>query len=256
MANNRLAPRYFDDGRTLLWTKFTTFNGEDFAAGEKVPEGTDKGMKMRLWLSRRAAYDTDYQPVPQAEGGEITQDDFAITDLKNGYYEIANPYGDPVKIKGKAKAEKRAAEMTEAGEPADWGGVAITDREGGNGWYDVTATWIGKPLTVHGEDNAKALATRLRTAGAPGEELNGIYAVQTEEQVWIVVAPWLEEYPSFTDEAEAATAAASLREAGPPQEGDGDEADLLKNLGEGGEGDDADQTKDGEQEKDQEGDKS
>lgn len=75
-------------------------------------------------------------------------------------------YEMPAHIGEVFKSRRDAAEAAEL----DSAGVAITEAEGGNGWYEVKAVWAEEPEKVHGIDAAKERASALRAEGPPPQE--------------------------------------------------------------------------------------
>lgn len=71
----------------------------------------------------------------------------------------------PAVIAAELEVRREAASAAEL----DSAGVAITEAEGGNGWYEVKAEWVEEPEKVHGLDAAKERATALRAEGPPQE---------------------------------------------------------------------------------------
>lgn len=124
----------FDPAQPLVAGRRMTVQGVELNPGDPLPEDLEAGVKRRLWLIRRAHYNTDYRPTPVDES-----------------------------------APAAPGEASEAlGEDAwmsDAQGVSV--EKGAGGWYAVTAEWLEEPVRVRGEEAAKAKAEELRAEGPP-----------------------------------------------------------------------------------------
>ncbi len=234
MADRRRAPRNFIHGQDMVATRVMTFLGKDYTAGDVLPE-VDKGMALRLWMSRRADYKNEFNPTPIEQ--PTLSDPFELINLKNGYYTVAAPWLDePISIKGKKKAATLQAKMQNDGAPLDHHGVAIIAGEAK--LLRVKAEWIEIPFGDYSMDDAAYVAARLREAGPFSDESLGCGIAGLLAGQFAVVAPWLEVYNLVESEEMAIEQAQELRNAGPPQpEIDPALAALEAGNGEGGEGD-------------------
>lgn len=159
MADRRLAAKYFDNSQPLIATRNMTVEGNDVHAGKPLPDGLGKGLRMRLWVTRRVVYEKDYKPTPTLD----PVSEIAIVDAGGGWYVITAPWlPDGEKVQGKDKAEARAQELREAGDPK---GVNVNGGDGG--WFEITADWIADPEKVQGREAADERAEQLRAEGAP-----------------------------------------------------------------------------------------
>lgn len=127
MSDRRLIARLFDNEKPLVSARYQTVNGTELAPGEEIPTDLDRGMRMKLWLSRRAVYADAFRPTPVAEEPEADEGD---------------------------------------GDQTDWlvraHGVEVTAPEAEGGNYLIKADWLDEAETVHGEEAAKARAAELR----------------------------------------------------------------------------------------------
>lgn len=137
MTDRRLIARLFDNEKPLVSARYQTVNGIELAPGDEIAADLDRGMRMKLWLSRRALYADAFRPTPVAE----------------------------------AASEDEATE----GE-GDWmvraHGVEITAPEAEGGNYLIKADWLDEAEAVRGEEAAKARAAELR-AEAQAKEGEG-----------------------------------------------------------------------------------
>lgn len=136
--DRRLSPRYFRNEEDLLSTRNQTINGVDYQPGEVIDAGLDHGVRLKLWMSSRARYRSDYRPNRYAEDAPLvseTPEARLVESGSKGYYEIIAPWLDkPIKVRGKKAAEARYAKIVAEGPPEGWGaGPAETsDGEAGD----------------------------------------------------------------------------------------------------------------------------
>lgn len=229
MSDRRLSPKYFAWPAALVAARQITFLGVDYSAGDDLPiDEADKGMAMRLWLSRRAVYKDDFNPTPI--NSAPLDKPFLIENKNNGSYAVHLPWEDePTLIKGKKKAEEFRDKMQDKGEPLSHHGVTIRPTEKDD-VFAVKADWIDAEFAATNLDDAKYIATNLRAAGPFAEDAGGIGKVQIDRNKWAVVYPWMEEI-EYLDSIEAAEAFEQrLRESGPPSEDDATEEAILNAL--------------------------
>ena len=152
----------------------------------------------------------DGAPLGWIAGGTVT----SISGGAGGWYEVNAPWLDqPEVLQGREAAEARQRELHETGEPAYHHGVTLTPGE--NGWWEVSANWDPENIAkVHGEAEARELATKWRAEGEPNDPVT---VTPGDDGVFIITAAWLEE-PETVEGEEAATARAdAIRTAGPPE---------------------------------------
>lgn len=106
-------------------------------------------------------------------------------------------------------------ELSTQGEGREWmdeaDGVTVT--EGENGWYTITAPWLGEEgEKVHGAEAAQARAAELRETG----DTKGVEYAHSGGGWYEVKAPWLEEPIKVKGEEAAKAKAVELREQAPP----------------------------------------
>jgi hypothetical protein len=202
----------FDPAKQHVVARSFTYLGVDYKAGDPFNQEGIAPFHLNTLYGSRAINQTADDPAAVETGVRLTQ-------VRPGYFEIAAPWFDePEKVRGKAKADERLAELREQGEPLDHHGVAI--EETGGGWYDVKAEWEDEPRKVQGFDAAREEASLLRDAGPPPEHYAMVVVRPVEDgDGYVVAAPWqeVETYPS-QDEAKAR--AQAVREAGPPEDFD------------------------------------
>ena len=217
--DRRLSPRYFDNAEPLVSTRNQMVDAHECSPGSVIPADLDHRIRLKLWMSGRAKYQRDYSPSPVAEDDVVAQS--GPVELKevgsNGYYELHAPWLDePIKVRGKGRAEKALEELRAGGEPQSYKGVTIS--EPNNGGYEIKADWISLPFVRHGEAAAKALAATLRQHGPFPEDAEGVGTVEIDESKFLIVTPWGTEDEVFEGTAEQATVHASvIRAAGEPE---------------------------------------
>lgn len=200
----------FDPSRDYTAARSFTYNGVEYVAGDAFDKEGIAPHKLNTLYGSRAI-----------NMAEKSADPVKLTQTKPGYFEITAPWLDePEKVRGKAKAEERLAELREAGEPDAYKGVSIEGGDGG--WYDVKADWMDEPVKVQGEDKARAEANRLRAEGPPPEyyALVEVLPVEGETDLFDVRAPWLPGVERITGEEAANARAEAIRKAGPPEDFD------------------------------------
>jgi hypothetical protein len=170
----RRDPRLFDRTRPLAMARSAQLYAHDVTAGDPltiVDELTDeKGavtfdVALRLWLSGVAVYDEDRRPTPVETPEQEVERLVVLEELKGGWYMIRAPWlpDGHEKIKGKAKATARLAEIVAKG---DTKGVTVGG-DGEGGWYEVSAPWLDVAEKVQGRDEAEARADVLIAEGPP-----------------------------------------------------------------------------------------
>lgn len=159
----------FDPKRPLVAAREFIFAGKTYQPGDPFnPEGVAQRARARQYEARA---------VNHGEGEEAaaSADPIQMTGPKGGRYTITAPWLDePEVVRGKVNAEKRLAELHEAGEPASYGGYTLT--EGENGWWKITKDGVegadgaeAPVLNVQGEDNARQAVAQLRAGEAPAD---------------------------------------------------------------------------------------
>ena len=173
MGDRRLSPRYFDQTKTLVATRYGPVAGTYLKPGEELPADLDYRTRLSMWMSRRAVYQDAYTPTPHAEGeGEpdnawmnLDRGVFVIGG-ENGWYEIkpegATDETEGEKVHGIEAAQERAEDLRQAHE-----NKGVTIEGGAGGWYSVTAPWLAEPIRVQGEGKAAAERDRLALEGPP-----------------------------------------------------------------------------------------
>lgn len=241
MADRRLAAKYFDNSKTLIATRNMTVEGHEVHAGKPLPGDLSKGLRMRLWVTRRVVYEADYRPTPTAE----PESEVRVTEAGGGWYQVEAPWlAEPEKVQGKDKAEARAAELREAGDPK---GVHVEGGDGG--WFEVRADWLADPAKIQGREAADEHAAQLRAEGPPegwnaGDEpltaeaieaakagaAGDANATETPDHAalvelaeegsngWYVIsAPWMADGLKIRGKDKAEAELARIREEGPPE---------------------------------------
>lgn len=202
----------FDPRRPLVAARAFTYHGKRFAKDDPFPtEGIDPRVRKKFYEGRFLSH---------GEGTVADQaaaaDPVKLEPQPGGFYLVSAPWLDePERIKGKAKAERRAAQLREDGEPDYHHGVAI--EQGENGWWSVQADWMGdNAYNIHGEEAAREQAASLRAEGPPPDPRTDVTLAE-EDGEFVVNAPWLEEPLIFEDRADAETQVELTRDAGPPE---------------------------------------
>lgn len=198
-----MARPMFDAGRDFVAARAFPYNGHPYKAGEPFnKEGLAAHQLKTLYGSRFINF---------GEKDAAAADPVTITEGKGGWFEVTAAWlDDPIKIQGRKKAEKIAAEVREAGEPLEHSGVALL--EGENGWWDVRTDWA-EVEKVHGAEAAYARAAELRGEGAPAD---AVLVRPAGEGRFIVIAPWLADPIELPERQKADYTAGQVREAGPP----------------------------------------
>lgn len=131
--DRRLSPRHFNNELELVSSRTMLVNGEDLHRGDTISADLDHGTRLRLWMSGRAIYKDDFRPTPTE--ADATAFDVTITETGGGWYVVRPTWlaegEEGEKIKGKANAEARAAELLEEGPPET--------EDGGPDWSDYDA---------------------------------------------------------------------------------------------------------------------
>lgn len=200
----------FDPRRPLVAAVAMTYAGKQLAKGDPFPTEGVAPHKLRiLYSSRRLEHGEAAAPAdPFAPIG--------IESTPGGWYNLTAPWLDePERVRGKVRAERRAAQLRDDGEPDYHHGVRV--EEGENGWWSVQADWMGEnAYNIHGEAAAREQAASLRAEGPPPDPRTDVTLVE-EDGDFIVNAPWLEEPWVFEDREDAETQVTLTREAGPPE---------------------------------------
>lgn len=163
----------FDPKRPLVAAREFTFNGKDYQTGDPFGPFEEGEVSDRL---RARQYDS--RAVNYAEGEAAEQppaEQVTMTGPAGGRYTITAPWlAEPEVVRGKVNAEKRLAELREAGEPDSHSGYTLT--ENGGGWYAITKDGVegtdgaeAPALKVQGEDNARQLVAQLRAGEEPAD---------------------------------------------------------------------------------------
>lgn len=134
--DRRLSPRYFLADEPLVSTRIQTVSGHEVQPGGDIPADLEYGIRLKLWMSGRAKYRKDYSPSPVTDQDEAEQpgeaSGAAMAEVgSNGYYEITAPWLDePIKVRGKNKAEAILADIQRKGDP---GAKTEQSQDGGEG---------------------------------------------------------------------------------------------------------------------------
>lgn len=136
MVDRRISPKNFDASLPLVSTRAQMVDGEAVTRGSLISDQLDVRLRMKMWLSGRAIYEKDYRPVPEAEGGDQQETHgVSLTESgSNGYYTIAVPWIDePIKVRGKDKAQAEYARIIAEGPPEGWTGAPQDGQGAGSG---------------------------------------------------------------------------------------------------------------------------
>lgn len=167
----RRDPRLFDKTRPLVMARFNSLYEHEMEAGDRLTiveeRGDAKGevtldIAIRLWLSGQANYESDWSPTPIETPEQEAERVVEIEPLPGGFYLIRAPWQEAEKIRGKANAEARRAEIVERGDTK-----GVTYVSGDDGWYEVSAPWLDEPEKVEGEEAAVKRADELIAQGHP-----------------------------------------------------------------------------------------
>lgn len=204
----------FDASRGLVAARGFTFLGHDYEAGDPFPiAGSDPIpiAKLKTIYGSRFVNHTDKTVTTRTEAG----DPVTMEATGGGYYDIAAPWLDePIRVRGKAKAEAEAAALREAGEPSYHHGVGVYEVD--NGWWEVQADWSADPEKVHGEQAARERAAEIRREGPPPDPRTDV-TIFEQDDIFFVNAPWAEAATPAGSRADAEAEQQRLREAGPPE---------------------------------------
>lgn len=154
-------------GRPMVAATEFLYDGVEYEAGDSFPVDDIHPRKVAAMYGARRI---NFAPEQTAEAETADTGPATIEAQPGGYYLVSAPWLDePERIRGKAKAEARAAEINEGGEPETHHGYTLA--EGENGWWKITRADdpADEPvaLNVQGEDNARQAVATLRA----GEEL-------------------------------------------------------------------------------------
>jgi hypothetical protein len=111
----------FDPSKQLVAGRQMTLHDDELTGGDPISMDVDEGTRRRLWMVEHAHYEEDYRPTPelQTEEEEDTKG-VEFTHIGGGQYEVTAPWlTEPVKVKGKAAAEAKAAELREQAPPPE-----------------------------------------------------------------------------------------------------------------------------------------
>lgn len=156
----------FDPKRPLVAARDFTFMGKSYAPGDAFGPFDPGVVSDRL---RARQYEARAVNFGEGEAGPEA-DPVQMTGPSGGRYTITAPWlAEPEVVRGKVNAEKRLAEIKEAGAPLGFieGGSAVTVEGGEGGWYEVNAPWLDEPLKVQGREAAEAEQQKLHAAGEP-----------------------------------------------------------------------------------------
>lgn len=129
-----LDPASFDESKPLVMGRFNTVNGHALAPGEPITISEDpkergevtRDTAVRLWSGGTFIYAADARPTPVESPQDAARRLLVMHDLDGGWYLISGPWlGEGEKVQGKDAADKRFAELIEAGQPADFDPAAI-----------------------------------------------------------------------------------------------------------------------------------
>lgn len=181
MSDRRLSPRYFDNARELVSTKFQTVNGASTSPGDTLPADLPHGMRMRLWMSRRAVYADLYAPTPVQEEGDQWDDWAALYDgwaafplpeagwvlvPESGLDENGEPMPDALADAEQADTQEIAvARLTALRAAASL--LTVRVAAGAGGWYAVEAAWLAAPVRIKGKAAAEARRAEIDAEGPP-----------------------------------------------------------------------------------------
>lgn len=156
----------FDPKRPLVAARDFTFMGKNYDPGDAFgpfdPGVVSDRMRARQYEARRVNHGEGTAAEPASP--------IQMTGPKGGRYTITAPWlEEPEVLRGKAKAEKRLAELQEEGAPLGFiaGGSDVTVEGGDGGWYEVSAPWLDEPEKVQGREAAEARQLELHEAGPP-----------------------------------------------------------------------------------------
>lgn len=124
-SDRRLIARLFDATQPLISPRSQLVGGQHLSAGDDIDPDLDKSKRLKLWLSRRAVYKSDFSPTP-----------------------IAGPVPTPISDKAEDAWQHRA----------DGVDVIASDTN----LFQIKADWLDEPISVRGVDQAKAKAAELR----------------------------------------------------------------------------------------------
>lgn len=157
----------FDPKRPLVTARAFRFLGRDYAVGDPFPHSDDAAKVSER--QRAGQYGSRAVNMGEAAPAEPVQ---MKATGNGGRYEITAPWlEEPVKVRGKKKANKLLDEMRADGAPLGWieGGSEVTVEEAGGGWYEVNAPWLEEAEKVQGREDAEKRQREIHAAGAPEE---------------------------------------------------------------------------------------
>jgi len=181
MSDRRLSPRYFDNARELVSTKFQTVNGASTSPGDTLPADLPHGMRMRLWMSRRAVYADLFTPTPveeepdQHDGWASLYDGWAAFALPEARWALVPESG----LDGNGEPTEDALAQAEQADTSDIAVARLTALRaaaslltvritaGAGGWYTVEAAWLAEPVRIKGKAAAEAKRAEVEAEGPP-----------------------------------------------------------------------------------------
>ncbi|MEJ7831339.1 MAG: hypothetical protein WKF79_00355 [Nocardioides sp.] len=145
------------------------FNGVEYETGDPFgpfdeSDNVSDRMRQLQYESRVVNHGED---APASEDAGTGTGPVAMTESETRHtYLITAPWLDePERVRGKANAEKRLAEVQADGPPVGYieGGSEVTVEEGGGGWFTITAPGQ-EPEKVQGREAAQARFLELHQA--------------------------------------------------------------------------------------------
>lgn len=220
----------FNIRKPLVAAREFIFAGEKYAKGDPFPRSAPVGSFNPQLIKRQyeAMAVNHVSDGDEGPGGLIK-----MTGPSGGRYTITAPWLDePEVVRGKVPAEKRLAELTEAGPPLGFieGGSEVTVEGGEGGWFEVNAPWLSEPEKVQGREAAESRQRELHDSKpadfdpdadrkAAYEAAIAIVPVTEGEGDDAVTTYQIAGDPPETFETEELAKArqSELREAGPPE---------------------------------------
>lgn len=199
-----------------------TYNGKDYEAGDPFPvDDLDPRAVQTMHGARRISFEQDPAQLDRdrlaARRAELLApaetDPVTVTPQPGGYYLVSAAWlAEPVRVRGKANAEAKAAEVRTEGAPLGFipGGSAVEITEQGGGWFDVTAPWLDEPEKVQGRQEAEARQREIHDAGEPDTH-HGLTLTEGENGWWTITREGAEGELKVQGEQQAREAVATLR---------------------------------------------
>jgi hypothetical protein len=209
----------FTPNRPLVAARAFPYLGVQYRAGDPFPAPgttTIADFKLRTLYGSRLVNHTDGDAAP-AEPSPVT-----VEKGRGGFYVVNAPWlQEPVKLRGKDKADYAAEQIRDAGPPLGFieGGSLVTVSALGGGWYAVDAPWLEEAEKLQGRDDAESRQRELHAAGEP-DTYAGVTLTAGSNGWYEIAASWMAKPEKVQGEEAARERAREVRRRGAPKPAD------------------------------------